>query len=189
MKPGKVLDYMPTAPTKKGYTFVGWYKDTDDITTEYKQGSRFTQSTTYKAKYAHVTMLGAQGKMVSNGKSGIRFGTKIYNDGDEIVEKGTLILPANLLAEGETLTLDTPNVAKSVANTLYEVNKEQNYVTYLGTIVNIPKAQFERQMTASSYVVYKDKTGHQYTVYSPYSNGSISVLDLLGNDVDWGEDW
>ena len=44
-------------------------------------------------------------------------------------------------------------------------------------------------MTASAYVVYKDKTGHQYTVYSPYSNGSISVLDLLGNDVDWGEDW
>ena len=189
MKPGKVLNYMSTAPTKEGYTFVGWYKDTDDITTEYKQGSRFTQSTTYKAKYAHVTMLGAQGKMVSNGKSGIRFGTKIYNDGDEIVEKGTLILPANLLAEGETLTLDTPNVAKSVANTLYEVNKEQNYLTYLGTIVNIPKAQFERQMTASAYVVYKDKAGHQYTVYAPYANGSISVLDLLGNDVDWGEDW
>ena len=189
MKPGKVLNYMPTAPTKEGYTFVGWYKDTDDITTEYKQGSRFTQSTTYKAKYAHVTMLGAQGKMVSNGKSGIRFGTKIYNDGDEIVEKGTLILPANLLAEGETLTLDTPNVAKSVANTLYEVNKEQNYLTYLGTIVNIPKAQFERQMTASAYVVYKDKAGHQYTVYAPYANGSVSVLDLLGNDIDWGEDW
>ena len=189
MKPGKVLNYMPTEPTKEGYTFVGWYKDTDDITTEYKQGSRFTQSITYKAKYAHVTMLGAQGKMVSNGKSGIRFGTKIYNDGDEIVEKGTVILPANLLAEGEALTLNTPNVAKSVANTLYEANKEQNYVTYLGTIVNIPKAQFERQITASAYVIYKDKAGHEYAVYAPYSKGSVSVLDLLGNDIDWGEDW
>ena len=134
-------------------------------------------------------MLGAQGKMVSNGKSGIRFGTKIYNDGDEIVEKGTVILPANLLAEGEALTLNTPNVAKSVANTLYEANKEQNYVTYLGTIVNIPKAQFERQITASAYVIYKDKAGHEYAVYAPYSKGSVSVLDLLGNDIDWGEDW
>ena len=94
-----------------------------------------------------------------------------------------------MLDEGEALTLENQKAVKSIAKVNYEVNKEQNYVTYLGTIVNIPKAQFERQMTASAYVVYKDKAGHQYTVYAPYANGSISVLDLLGNDVNWGEDW
>ena len=62
-------------------------------------------------------------------------------------------------------------------------------MTYLGTIVNIPEVQFNRPMTAASYVIYKDKAGNQYTVYSQYPNGSISVYDLLGNDVDWDEKW
>ena len=183
------LDYTPDVPLKEGYTFVGWYKDADDITTEYKTGLTYTEDVTYKAKYAHVTMLGAQGKLVADGKSGIRFGTKIYNDGDEIIEKGTLILPTSFLEEGQGLTLDTPKVAKSVGKVNYEVNKDENYVTYLGTIINIPEAQFHRQMTAASYVIYKDKTGNTYTVYSQYPNGSTSVYDLLGNNVDWNEKW
>lgn len=171
---GETLDYKPEAPTKDGYTFVGWYKDTDDITTEYKSGATYTESVTYKAKWAHVTMLGAQGKLVVDGKSGIRFGTKLYNDGDQIVEKGTLIIPANLVGEGKKLTLDTPKVAISKANVLYQVDYDQNFMTYLGTIVNIPEAQFNRPMTAASYVIYKDKAGNQYTVYSQYPNGSTS---------------
>ena len=124
-------------------------------------------------------MLGAQVKAVVNDMSGIRFGTKIYNDGDEIVEKGTLILPYNLLAEGEALTLDTPNVARSIGKINYEVNEKENYITYLGTIVNIKRAQFDAPLTAASYVIYKDKAGNKYTVYSQYPNGSKSVNDLL----------
>ena len=174
---------------KKGYTIVGWYADTDDISTEYKNNQTYTESVTYKAKWAHVTMLGAQGKLVVDGKSGIRFGTKIYNDGDEIIEKGTLILPVSFLNEGEGLRLDTPKVAKSVGKVNYEVNKDENYVTYLGTIINIPEAQFHRQMTAAAYVIYKDKAGNKYTVYSQYPNESTSVYDLLGNNVDWNEVW
>ena len=85
--------------------------------------------------------------------------------------------------------MDTPKVAKSVAKSLYEVNEKENYVTYLGTISNIPEAQFEREMTAAAYVTYKDKAGNEYTVYSQYPNGSISVLDLLGNNIDWNGKW
>ena len=126
-------------------------------------------------------MLGAQVKAVVDDKSGIRFGTKIYNDGDEIVEKGTIILPARLLPEGESLTLDTPNIARSVGKVNYEVNEEKNYVTYLGTLVNIPSSQFDAEITASAYVIYKDKAGNQYTVYSPYKNGSTTINRLLNS--------
>ena len=178
------LNYTPDIPTKKGYTFVGWYKDINYVTTDYKSGSTYTENTTYKAKWAHVAMLGAQGKVVVNDKSGIRFGTKIYDDGDKIIEKGTLIIPANLLNVGESLTLENQQAARSVAKVNYEVNKEQNYITYLGTIVNIERAHFNVQMTASSYVIYQDKSGNKYTVYSPYEKGSISVYDILGNDID-----
>ncbi|MDY4575711.1 MAG: alpha/beta fold hydrolase [Intestinibacter sp.] len=175
-----VLDYTPEEPTKSGYTFVGWYKDIDDITTEYKSGQTYTENVTYTAKWAHVDMLGAQVKAVVDSKSGIRFGTQIYNDGDEIVEKGTLIIPARLIPEGEALTLNTSGIARSVGKVNYEVNEEKNYVTYLGTIINIPEAQFDTEMTASSYVIYKDKAGNEYTVYSPYKNTSTTVNKLLG---------
>lgn len=173
------LNYTPEEPTKDGYTFVGWYEDTDDTTTVYKSGATYTKDVTYKAKWAHVKMLGAQVKAVVYDKSGIRFGTKIYNDGDEIVEKGTIILPKSLLPEGETLTLDTPKIARSIGKVNYEVNEDQNYVTYLGTLIGIPRAQFDKQITAAAYVIYKDKAGNEYTVYSQYPNGSKSVNDLL----------
>ena len=179
IKTDEILNYTPKAPTKEGYTFVGWYKDVDDTTTEYKSGSKYTENVTYTAKWAHVTMLGAKGKVIVNNKSGIRFGTKIYNDGDEIVEKGTLILPAKFLSEGESLTLETEKAARSVGKINYEVNKEKNYVTYLGTIINIPRTQFDTEMTAASYVIYKDKAGNKYTVYSPYKNGSTTINKLL----------
>lgn len=175
----KSLNYTPENPTKDGYVFVGWFKDVDDITTEYKNNQSYTENTTYTAKYAHVSMLGAQGKVVVNDMSGIRFGTKIYNDGDEIVEKGTLILPNNLLKEGEALTLDTEGIARSVGKVNYEVNKRENYVIYLGTLVSINRDQFDTPITAASYVIYKDKVGNEYTVYSPYKNGFTTINKLL----------
>ena len=174
---GKTIS-APQAPVKEGYTFVGWFKDVNDITTKFDSQNTYEQDVTYKAKYAHVEMLGAQGKLIINDKSGIRFGTKIYKDGDKIVEMGTIILPQNLLPKGTSLTLDTPKIAKSVANVLYESNEKENYVTYLGSIVNIPRAQFDRAITASSYVKYKDSKGNEYTVYSPYKDCSVSVNEL-----------
>ena len=174
------LDYTPENPTKDGYVFVGWFKNVDNITTEYENNQTYNKNVTYTAKYAHVSMLGAQVKAVVNDMSGIRFGTKIYNDGDEILEKGTLILPYNLLAEGEALTLDTPKVARSIGKVNYEINEKENYITYLGTIVNIKRAQFDAPLTAASYVIYKDKAGNTYTVYSPYKNGFTSINKLLG---------
>ena len=87
------------------------------------------------------------------------------------------------------MTLDNKLAARSIGKVNYEVNKEENYVTYLGTIINIPEVQFDREMTAAAYVIYKDKAGNEYTVYSQYPNKSISVYKLLGNNVDWDNEW
>ena len=50
----EILNYTPENITKKGYTFVGWYEDTDNITTEYKNNQTYTKDITYKAKWAHL---------------------------------------------------------------------------------------------------------------------------------------
>ncbi|MGN1032009.1 MAG: InlB B-repeat-containing protein [Intestinibacter sp.] len=175
---GEVLDYAARIPVKEGYTFAGWYIDTDNTTTAYKSGTVYNENVTYKAKWAHVEMLGAQVKAVKNGESGIRFGTKIYDDGDKVVEKGTLMIPADLLEEGQALTLDTPKTAKSEGKVNYEVTDE--YTIYLGTLVGIPEVQFDREITVAAYVVYQDKAGNEYTVYCQYPNGSTTVNTLLG---------
>ena len=42
---------------------------------------------------------------------------------------------------------------------------------------------------ASTVYFYKDKAGNEYKVYSQYPNDSISVYKLLGNNVDWDNEW
>ena len=166
---------------KKGYTIVGWYADTDDISTEYKNNQTYTKDITYKAKWAHVEIQGAQAR---SDKSGIRFGTKIYNDGDKIIEKGTLILPENMLQDipediyyGFRMpTLKTKNVAKSVGRVNYEVNIEENYIVYLGTLINVPESKRDTYISASAYVIYEDKVGNQYTVYDCYTTTINNLL-------------
>ena len=166
---------------KKGYTIVGRYADTDDISTEYKNNQTYTESVTYKAKWAHVEIQGAQAK---SDKSGIRFGTKIYNDGDKIIEKGTVILPEKMLQDipediyyGFRMpTLKTKNVAKSVGRVNYEVNTEENYIVYLGTLINVPESKRDTYIAASAYVIYEDKAGNQYTVYDCYTTTINNLL-------------
>lgn len=161
--------------TKEGYTFVGWYSDTDDITTVYKNDQTYKTDVTYKAKWAHVKGLGAQ---VKADKSGIRFGTKLYNDGDTILEKGTLMIPTNLIDTmiEKVITFNTKNVAQSIGKVNYEVNEEENYIVYLGTLINIPESQRDTYIRASAYVKYRDKAGNDYIVYTRLGEASVNYL-------------
>ncbi|MGN1033960.1 MAG: hypothetical protein ACI4PU_10825, partial [Intestinibacter sp.] len=93
------------------------------------------------------------------------------------------------LSEGEALTLDNKLAARSVGKVNYDVNEEENYLTYLGTLVGIPEARYGTEITAASYVIYEDKAGNQYTVYSPYEKGYTSVYELLGNETHWDNQW
>ena len=49
-----VLDYIPENPIKDGYTFVGWFKDVNDTTTEYKPGTTHKEDVTYTAKWIYI---------------------------------------------------------------------------------------------------------------------------------------
>lgn len=171
----EILNYTPVKITKKGYTFVGWYEDTDNITTEYKNNQTYTKNVTYKAKWAHFEGLGAQVKV---DKTGIRFGTKLYNDGDEVIEKGTVMIPTKLIDTTTQwiITLDTENSVRSIGKVNYEVNKDENYVVYLGTLINIPESQRDTYIRTSSYVRYKDKSGNEYIVYAFNKEASINSL-------------
>ncbi|MFQ8987678.1 MAG: hypothetical protein ACLR6T_03205 [Intestinibacter sp.] len=74
------------------------------------------------------------------------------------------------------ITLDTENAAKSIGKVNYEVNKDENYVVYLGTLINIPESQRDTYIRASSYVRYKDKSGNEYIVYAFNKEASINSL-------------
>ena len=171
----EILNYTPGKITKKGYTFVGWYENTDNITTEYKNNQTYTKNVTYTAKWAHFEGLGAQVKV---DKTGIRFGTKLYNDGDEVIEKGTVMIPTKLIDTTTQwiITLDTENSVRSIGKVNYEVNKDENYVVYLGTLINIPESQRDTYIRTSSYVKYKDKFGNEYIVYAFNKEASINSL-------------
>ena len=45
------VDLTKYTPVRDGYTFVGWFKDVDDTTTEYKSGNTYTEDVTYTAKW------------------------------------------------------------------------------------------------------------------------------------------
>lgn len=173
---GEALDYTPEQPTKEGCVFVGWYKDINDITTKYQDGDTYSEDTTYEAKYAQVSMIGAEAKPIKSDKSGIRFKTRVNTEGDKIIKMGTIIIPENLLG-GSKLTLETDKIANSLCKkTLCET---ETYTDYYGTLINIPKSQFNRKIAASAYVIYQDEAGNEYTVYAPYQDGSVSVNDLI----------
>lgn len=173
---GEALDYVPEVLTKDGYTFVGWYENTDNITTEYKSGRKYNSDVTYTAKWAHVSMNKTVLKHLANGNKALTFGATIFNDeniDDEVVERGILVKKASSLA-GEKLTLSTTGATKFVGKA--DIG---DGLYYYGTITNIPAAGFKTRFASCTYVTYKDKSGNTYTVYSYGEEGGVSVNDLL----------
>ena len=72
------------------------------------------------------------------------------------------------------ITLDTENSVRSIGKVNYEVNKDENYVVYLGTLINIPESQRDTYIRTSSYD--KDKFGNEYIVYAFNKEASINSL-------------
>ena len=129
---------------------------------------------------------------------GIRFVTNVsaedYNKittADENAEFGTLIIPNDMLNEGESLTLNTANALKIVAeNWLEDTETTKSFTGVLvgtdngdGTYANFPEEYYNRDLYAVSYCSYNDKV-----IYAPnpqtYSVAYIASSLLAKGDTD-----
>lgn len=120
-----------------------------------------------------ITMPGASiryadpdGTDLGKDESGIRFATTLNKQdvlyklacGDETYaysadadfKMGTVLLPADMLAEGELLTADTPLAVDVPTEKIY--SQDADTLMWMTTLLNIPQAQLGRSYTARSYV-------------------------------------
>ena len=129
---------------------------------------------------------------------GIRFVTNVsaedYNKitkEDENAEFGTLIIPNDMLNEGESLTLNTANALKIVAeNWLEDTETTKSFTGVLvgtdngdGTYADFPEKYYNRNLHAVSYCSYKDTVIYASKPQT-YSVAYIASSLLAKGDTD-----
>ncbi len=112
-----------------------------------------------------LEMLGASIRLIE--PYGIRFGIQFtkgdfYNNAD-IVEYGTLIIPAAILGQQE-LTVDTASVLRIKAEKI--LSEDDKALVYTGVLIDIPDTFFGTDVTARGYVVYNDADGNECVEYT-----------------------
>ncbi|MEG1887501.1 MAG: hypothetical protein RR177_05175, partial [Oscillospiraceae bacterium] len=141
------------------------------------------------------TQIRAKDAAGGNYLQGLRFCTEFDINDSEVVSKdgvnytvldyGTLVAPTNCLVTNEVTDLvigSTNTYVKTVpAKNIFI--KESDNVIYTAVIINIPKVQIERQISARGYVnCLNELTGEITTFYSSntWTRSVKQVLDALG---------
>lgn len=160
-----------------GYICNGW-KDAEGNAVE-----SATVGTTIYADLIAVNdpiSTGRQLRVSADGTGGLRFRATIerdefYNyfneiDADYVYSEeatfkfGMLIIPADLLPDGQELVLETSKVKNIVGKKVYNQKNEYGDLEYTGVITNIPESQYGRLLLARPYVTYEYE-GRTYTIY------------------------
>lgn len=101
---------------------------------------------------------------------------------------GMLVIPANMLPDGEVLEVSTDSVLDIIGKRIYTQFTDEGDLEYTGVITDVPEEQFERIMLARPYIKYQfnGKTNVIYgetTVFAEYLNVARKVYALPNVDA------
>lgn len=185
---------LPVKPTQAGHIFGGWYADTNGKGAAVTADSILAQDlTVYAYWFADLgttpafEILGGEKRSVN--PQGLRFKTRLYKNAlftnQKIKEYGTVILPFNLIPDGQTLTLETVPTnynADSLPNSKIVIIKAVNifaenndYLIFTGVLTNIPADCLATAITARAYVKYIDSDNIEKINYSQSVNTSYNA--------------
>ena len=106
-----------------------------------------------------------------------------YDPSNEKIKFGMLIMPTDLIAQGEMLKHDTPNVSDTVITKLY--SQTDSTLSFNVSLLGIPQDRQARSFTARVYVKELTDNGWEYTYSKEMITRSyVGVANLFYEDLD-----
>lgn len=166
----------PTAPTKEGYDFAGWYTD-KELTTAYDFTAKITKNLTLYAAWAEKGDEANQIILTIGEKTAKAFGETKTNDVAPKIVNDRTMLPARFVAESLGAKVDWDEEKQLV--TIVGINEKNEEVTILITIdSDIALVNGEEVKLDSPAFIENDRT------YTPLR----FISENLGAKVDWNEE-
>lgn len=166
----------PTAPTKEGYDFAGWYTD-KELTTAYDFTAKVTKNLTLYAAWAEKGDEANQIILTIGEKTAKAFGETKTNDVAPKIVNDRTMLPARFVAESIGAKVDWDEEKQLV--TIVGVNEKNEEVTILITIdSDIALVNGKEVKLDSPAFIENDRT------YTPLR----FISENLGAKVDWNEE-
>lgn len=166
----------PTAPTKEGYDFAGWYTD-KELTTVYDFTAKITKNLTLYAAWAEKGNEANQIILTIGEKTAKAFGETKTNDVAPKIVNDRTMLPARFVAESLGAKVDWDEDKQLV--TIVGINEKNEEVTILITIdSDIALVNGEEVKLDSPAFIENDRT------YTPLR----FISENLGAKVDWNEE-
>lgn len=166
----------PTAPTKEGYDFAGWYTD-KELTTVYDFTAKITKNLTLYAAWAEKGDEANQIILTIGEKTAKAFGETKTNDVAPKIVNDRTMLPARFVSESLGAKVDWDEEKQLV--TIVGVNEKNEEVTILITIdSDIALVNGKEVKLDSPAFIENDRT------YTPLR----FISENLGAKVDWNEE-
>lgn len=166
----------PTAPTKEGYDFAGWYTD-KELTTVYDFTAKITKNLILYAAWAEKGDEANQIILTIGEKTAKAFGETKTNDVAPKIVNDRTMLPARFVAESLGAKVDWDEEKQLV--TIVGVNEKNEEVTILITIdSDIALVNGKEVKLDSPAFIENDRT------YTPLR----FISENLGAKVDWNDE-
>lgn len=166
----------PTAPTKEGYDFAGWYTD-KELTTVYDFTAKITKNLTLYAAWAEKGDEANQIILTIGEKTAKAFGETKTNDVAPKIVNDRTMLPARFVSESLGAKVDWDEEKQLV--TIVGVNEKNEEVTILITIdSDIALVNGKEVKLDSPAFIENDRT------YTPLR----FISENLGAKVDWNDE-